>query len=99
MITFTKNAIFLKCLILTYFLFWIFENVNIAVIIKKKWKFKKNKYCSKKIHSFTLGFIRNIKEPLSTYDAFILSSLLVSVKRILDQEANNDSMSSICSIL
>ena len=41
MITFTKNAIFIKCLTLTYFLFRIFENVSIEVTIKEKKKKKR----------------------------------------------------------
>ena len=43
MITFTKNVIFLKCLILTYFLFWIFENLSIEAMVYEKMEIKKKK--------------------------------------------------------
>ena len=88
MIIFTTKVTFLKCLILMCFLSWKFENVNLDRMVKEKGKCQTKKRAVKRSNT-SLKDLSKVLEDHGRHSMLsFLSSLPISVLRILDTEAN-----------
>ena len=89
MIIFTTKVTFLKCLILMCFLSWKFENVNLDRMVKGKKGNGKRKQRTVKRSNTSLKDLSKVLEDHGRHSMLsFLSSLPISVLRILDTEAN-----------
>ena len=89
MIILTTKVIFLKCLILTYFLSWKFENVNLDRMVSEKGKWQTKEKCAVKRSNTSLKDLSKVLEDHGRHSMIsFLSSLPISVLRILDTENN-----------
>ena len=89
MIIFTTKVTFLKCLILTCFLSWKFENVNLDRMVYGIRVMANGKKHAVKRSNTSLKDLSKVLEDHGGHSMLsFLSSLPISVLRILDTEAN-----------
>ena len=89
MIIFTTKVTFLKCLILTCFLSWKVENVNLDHMAEGKRVMANEKKRAVKRSNASLKDLSKVLEDHGRHSMLsFLSSLPISVLRILDTEAN-----------
>ena len=87
MTIFIKKVIFRKCLISTFFLFWKFPNESIEVMVQEKNGGIKRINTAVKKSTISLKVLSDILKNHGRHSMLsFLSSLLVSVKCILDDE-------------